>query len=300
MPASSVLMIEPRYFAYNPETGLDNAFQCADEILGLSKRAMEESDGLKTILEQKGIEVHRFQATDPLCPDALFLNNWIATMPDGSLYLFPMMAKNRRRERRGDVIEFLIDKYDYRVRDLTSFESSAPAQYLEGTGSMVMDHENHLIYAAISPRTNTGLLQEFAAGSGYGLIHFRSFGPENKPIYHTNVMMSMGQSYVSIGLDTIHSDDRLRVERSIRHSGKELIELTSPQVFDHFAGNMLQLINGSGAHVLVMSAIAFCSLRDEQLDVFLEHNQELVIAPIPTIEQVGGGSVRCMLAEVFT
>lgn len=299
MPASFVLMIDPAYFAFNVETGPSNTFQQPVHIHQLSNLAMKESDLLKKALEDKGITVHRFNASDSNCPDALFLNNWFATMPDGSLYLFPMMAENRRRERRMDVVEFLLDRHDYQVKDMSYFETEPVPQFLEGTGSMVMDHEKNLIYAAISSRTSIDLLKEFAARSGYGLVPFRSFGPDDKEIYHTNVMMFVGQTYVAIGLDTIHLNDRERVARSIRQSGKELIYLNNEQVYHHFAGNMLQLINQEGASVLVMSASAFCSLSNEQVDAFKEHNQELVIAPIPTIEKVGGGSVRCMLAEVF-
>jgi hypothetical protein len=172
-------------------------------------------------------------------------------------------------------------------------------QILEGTGSLIFDHDNKVVYAAISPRTDKILVEQLAKDLGYSPVCFEAYGKENELIYHTNVMMCVGHSFIIAGLDTIKKEGRELVLDSIKSSGKEIIELTNEQVYNHFAGNMLQLINKNGEHVLVMSKDAFINLENDQKERLSSLNDRIVTAEIPTIESVGGGSARCMLAELF-
>jgi hypothetical protein len=300
---NKVLMIAPTNFGFNEEAFLTNSFQnrpTEDEIDSIQSLARSEFDALVNQLRAREVDVCVFEdLPDSETPDSIFPNNWISMHQTGELITYPMAVSNRRAERRDDIINHFIEKYNYSRHDLSGVEHRNVPAYLEGTGSMIFDHHNKLIYAAISPRTSLEILKEVAAILGYTAIPFQSFGKTGELIYHTNVLMSVGDKFVVIGTGTIASEDRERVVKSIECSGKRCIEITNEQVYNHFAGNMIQLQNAKGETILVLSESTVQSLTEEQLNLFKAHNDHLLIGSIPTIEKIGGGSVRCMIAEIF-
>ncbi len=298
---SAVVMIEPTRFGFNEETYGTNSFQNKPTELGsndVQKLALTEFRGFVKQLENVGVNVHVLKdVLNSETPDSIFPNNWFSTHRSGDIILYPMAVVNRRKERRNVLIEELCSTYGYQITDYTSSENQD--HYLEGTGSLIFDHQVRTVYAAESPRTHLELVSKVGKHLGYEPITFRSFGKEGELIYHTNVMMCVGRTFVAIGLDTIHEADRDKVEESIHESKKELIPLSNDQIYHHFTGNMLQLENQQGETVLVLSETAYNSLSDEQLQQFSAHNDHLLPVAIPTIEHIGGGSARCMLAELF-
>lgn len=303
IPADTVLMIAPIRFAFNQESAITNSFQSEDlnrSAEAIQRDARSEYDKLLNKLKQHGIDVIEFIDTEePATPDSIFPNNWFSTHTNGKLVTYPMAAENRRKERRQDIIDRLKSNYSYHLLDFSIHESEPDPKFLEGTGSMVIDHENKVIYAARSVRTDDELLLKFAESVGMEAVIFDAFGKSGESIYHTNVMLCIGNGFAVVGADTIAEYDRHRVLSSLDSSGKDIIELNNEQVYDHFAGNMLQLSNKEKKKVLVMSERAYQSLNDTQLERLNYHNDKIVSAPIPTIEYIGGGSVRCMLAEIF-
>ncbi len=301
--AHTVLMVCPAAFGFNPETGASNPFQkpfpelTAGEVQEL---ALYEFDQLAARLKKAGVTVIAVDDTDiPETPDAVFPNNWFCTHPGGPLLTFPMASKIRRLERRDDILARLEELTGASAdRSLESFEQRGA--YLEGTGSMVLDHQNKLAYAALSSRTFEEVLAEYSALSGYQAVPFRALGPEGEAIYHTNVMMCLGPDFVIIGLDTIAPGDRERIAGLLEKTGKTILKLENRQVYEHFAGNMLCLASKSGGRVLVMSNAARLSLSAAQEATIVDKfGCTIVSSPIPVIERIGGGSVRCMIAEVF-
>lgn len=300
IPTDKILMVRPSNFGYNEQTAGSNSFQ---NQLSVSQKdinlaAQEEFDDMVILLREKGISVTVINDTSsPIKPDAIFPNNWITTHRDGSLYLFPMAAKNRQQERREDIIELLKQNYvTTKVVDLTHTESDK--RYLEGTGSIVFDHPNKTAFACLSPRTEKDLFTYFCHEIGYKSIYFKATDALNNDIYHTNVMMCVGHHFAIVCLDSI--ENSLESEHIIRHfldKKKELITITREQM-SQFAGNMLELRNDDNKHFLVISKTAYDSLIPEQINR-LNHYAEMLIVEIPTIEKVGGGSVRCMIAENF-
>ena len=301
---SSVFMVRPNSFRKNEETATNNHYQrdisqtSPEEII---ERAQEEFDGLAAQLTAAGIEVVVFDEAEPhKTPDALFPNNWISTHADGTVALYPMFAPNRRTERREDVPLVLEHQFGFDVRqiiDFTEFESHN--KFLEGTGSIVLDRVNQKAYAALSDRTDARALEHFCDQLDFEPVAFQAFQTvdnQRLPIYHTNVMMSIGSGYAVVCLNCIDSDDeRKQVVDAIAQDGLELIAITEEQV-NQFAGNMLELTGDDGP-VLVMSASAYQSLVPEQIEKLQQHTT-LLHAPLPTIETCGGGSARCMIAEI--
>ena len=301
---SSVFMVRPHSFRKNEETATNNHYQrdiaqaSPEEII---ERAQEQFDGLVAQLRAAGIEVVVFDEAEPHeTPDALFPNNWISTHADGTVALYPMFAPNRRTERREDVPLVLEHQFGFDVRriiDFTEFESHN--KFLEGTGSIVLDRINRKAYAALSDRTDARALEHFCDQLDFEPVAFQAFQTvdnQRLPIYHTNVMMSIGSGYAVVCLDCIDSDDeRKQVVDAIALDGLELIAITEEQV-NQFAGNMLELTGDDGP-VLVMSASAYQSLVPGQIEK-LQQYTTLLHAPLPTIETCGGGSARCMIAEI--
>jgi len=300
--ADTVLMIRPLHFGFNEEAFLTNKFQ--QRITDLTdqqvqQKALQEFDDFVKLLRGAGIHVEIFEDTDMhFTPDAIFPNNWFSTHSSGHLVTYPMAHQNRQLERRSDIINKLIKKYGYSKHEaLEHYEESG--QSLEGTGSLIFDHENKIVYAAISPRTQIELVHEIANLLSYEAITFKAMGGSNELIYHTNVMLCIGHSYAIVGADTIVSEDRKSVLDALQSSGKTLLTLTNEQVYQSFAGNMLQLQNDKGKTILILSDSAMNSLSENQLDFINQNNDQTLVATIPTIEKVGGGSARCMLAEIF-
>lgn len=301
--ASAVLMIEPISFGFNKQTAGTNSFQkeLADVYSQseVQELALAEFKQFVGKLENEGIEVLVFKDTlEPHTPDSIFPNNWFSTSNTGDLFTYPMAAINRSYERRQDILEFLQKKYHYNLdQRLVQFESKQ--KYLEGTGSLLIDSKSQTAFVAISPRADEGLLEEYAHLSGNSIVSFRAFGPKNEAIYHTNVMLCIGDNYAVIGKETIASEDQERVCEELRKRGKELIFLSNEQVYNHFAGNMLQLQNKAGKKYLVMSSNAKGSLSSDQIEKITSFGDKIIDVSLPIIEQIGGGSARCMMAEIF-
>lgn len=297
----TLLMIRPANFGFNEETAADNAFQVNDKSImasDISRKAVEEFDAFVNRLRSAGIEVQVIEDTrSPVKTDAVFPNNWITFHENGILATYPMNAPTRRLERREDIIDQMMVQYgfDQRVR----FEASEEqGQYLEGTGSLILDRPNRLAYACLSPRTNESLLDEFCEKLKFEKVVFSAVDQDGQDIYHTNVMMALGTTFVVICLDTIRdSQEKANLIKRFEATGKEMIEITLEQMLA-FAGNMLQVKNKQGASFLVMSEQAYLSLESRQKQQIEQHTQ-ILHSPLYTIEKYGGGSARCMLAEVF-
>ncbi|WP_186754281.1 citrulline utilization hydrolase CtlX [Echinicola salinicaeni] len=302
--ASTVLMVRPAAFGYNPETAVDNLYQAQDERPNslIQQEALVEFDGMVAMLRANGIEVIVLEDTvSPIKPDAVFPNNWFSTHEDGSILLYPMMSLLRRAERRKDLVRKLAD-YDFKteeVVDLTFFEDDG--QYLESTGSMVLDRENKIVYACASERTHSVPLHYFQQLKGYQVLLFHAVQQlkyPKRPVYHTNVMMHVGSKMAVVCLDSIEREaEKMMVKESLEKHGKKIIPITLHQK-NAFAGNMLELKNTEGKHFTVMSASAFKSLKAGQKQIISKYT-DLIVPDIPTIEKLGGGSVRCMMAEIF-
>jgi hypothetical protein len=295
-----ILLIRPVSPDYNPETALSNAFQQKpDADPEANKRTVQkEFDAFAATLRSEGVEVLVVEDTpSPQKPDAVFPNNWISFHADGKVILYSMFAPSRRRERRMDVVEtlrkrFLINE----VIDLSAYEKEG--RFLEGTGSLVFDHKNKVAYACLSPRTEKELVQHVSEMLGYRPVIFLAVDAGGQAIYHTNVMMSVGDRFCILCTASIPDlADRKNVVDSLRDTGHTIIDIDYNQMA-HFAGNMLAVRTGTGESILVCSQQAAESLTPDQRTQLAKHTR-LVAAPIPTIERLGGGSVRCMMAEVF-
>jgi len=295
---NNLLMIRPVAFGFNVQTAGSNAFQKQDaDQQAVQKKAKQEFDGFVQVLRDNGVSVTVIDDTiEPHTPDSIFPNNWVSFHDNGDIFLYPMQAENRRLERREDIIRQLEDNFKANhVIDLSRYE--AKNQFLEGTGSMVLDRENKIAYACLSPRTNAEVLKAFCDYIGYQAITFDAFDQNEQAIYHTNVLMAVGSKFAVICLDSIiNSTEKEAVIRSLKSTGKEIIDITFDQM-NHFAGNMLEVKNNLGETLVVMSQSAFTSLTEEQKTT-LEKYGKLVYADINTIETNGGGSARCMMAEV--
>jgi hypothetical protein len=299
--ASAVLMIKPVRFQSNPHTAESNKFQGKNASSPEQQQhdAAAEFDGLRAALEAAGIEVVGFDdTTEPHTPDAIFPNNWVSFHADGSVVLYPMEAPNRRTERRADIIDALANQYGFqvaRIVDLSGHENAG--HYLEGTGSLVLDRVNRIAYACLSSRTHLDALGDFAQRLDYEVIAFDAVDDAGDPIYHTNVLLNVGEALAVICAEAISRDEqRTAVIDSLESTGHEVIQLTYQQM-NAFAGNMLELRSADGERIIAMSAQALGSLDDEQRGK-IEANARIVSAPIEKIESSAGGSVRCMLAEI--
>jgi hypothetical protein len=300
--APDVMMIRPVAFAGNPQTQASNRFQDRDSgaiDAANQAAALREFEGLAAALEQAGVTVHIFEDTlEPHTPDSIFPNNWVSFHPDGTVVLYPMMAENRRLERRLDVLELLSAKHGFRasrVIDLTRHERTG--RYLEGTGSLVLDRMHRVAYACVSPRTDLDVLGDFAQQLDYDIVAFEAHDASGAPIYHTNVLMSVGERFAAVCSNAIREDERAAVLDTLAKSGRAVIDLTLEQMAG-FAGNMLELGSSRTGSVVAMSERAREVLTPEQRQAMESKAGPIIASAIPTIERLGGGSVRCMLAEI--
>ncbi|MDY3364052.1 arginine deiminase-related protein [Riemerella anatipestifer] len=299
---NTVLMIEPVAFGYNAQTAENNYFQVNSENADTQSKALQEFKNFVEKLRSKGITVVSIQDTlEPHTPDSIFPNNWVSFGADGRVILYPMYAPNRRDERRMDILENLKNQ-GFKINEVVDLTSSEKDNiFLEGTGSIIFDHDNKLAYGSVSLRLDEKLFREFCEKFGYTPVVFHSYqtaGTERLPIYHTNVMMCVADRFVVICLDCIDDlQERQNVVDTIKKSGKEIIEISEEQM-QNFAGNMLQVHNDEGKKFLVMSQSAYQSLSPNQIES-IEKYSEIIYSDLSTIEINGGGSARCMLAEVF-
>ena len=297
----SILMVRPANFGFNEQTAENNAFQTNDQSLSsadISQKAIEEFDNFVTLLRSNGIQVVVANDTDsPVKPDAIFPNNWITFHDDASIVTYPMNAPVRRLERSEAIINQI--KQEFSIKNRHALENSESENiFLEGTGSMIIDRPNQIVYACIGPRTDEQLLDKFCELYDYQAVTFKAVDGNGQDIYHTNVLMALGEEFVVICLDTITDlDDRNNVIEILESTEKEIIEISLEQMMA-FAGNMLQVKNKEGKTFLVMSEQAFKSLDSDQIEQIEQYTTPLPV-PIYTIEKYGGGSARCMMAEIF-
>jgi len=295
---SHLLMIRPVRFGYNAQTAVNNAFQVADaNQQEVEKKAIAEFDGFVEKLRNAHVDVTVVEDTpEPHTPDSLFPNNWISFHSNGAIVLYPMFAENRRLERKPTVLAAIKNKFlIQQTEDMSVYENKQ--LYLEGTGSMVLDRDNRLAYACLSPRTNRQVLEDFCTRMNYTPVVFNSMDEKSQPIYHTNVMMCVADRYVVICLESIPDEkEKNNVIEKIKGSGKSIISIRLSQM-NHFAGNMLQIENSSGEKILVMSSQAYESLSPDQINELSGFNT-ILHSSLHTIESNGGGSARCMMAEI--
>ncbi len=297
MPAQKVLMVEPVGFAANPETADDNAFQrpIEGDVEAVRRKAKAEFDRMVATLRDRGVEVELFTPSDETTTDAVFPNNWFSTSSDGTLLLYPMRAPSRRRERRPELVETLRGRYGT-VIDLT--EEEASDRFLEGTGSLVVDEAGRIVYASTSSRTDPDLAEDWAERFGHDLVMFRARDRDGREVYHTNVVMSVGADWAVVCSAAIEETvDRGEVLARLAETGHETIEITLDQMHE-FCGNVLELENAKGKRLIVMSERAQTAYRPEQLEILARH-AEIIAIDLTTIETHGGGSARCMLAELY-
>ncbi|MBL7698165.1 MAG: amidinotransferase [Chitinophagaceae bacterium] len=292
-----ILMIRPVNFLFNSETAVNNAFQVMSEENDVQQKALNEFETFVEKLREKNIDVLVVNDTpEPHTPDSIFPNNWISFHRDGSLVLYPMFAPSRRLERKTQVIEKV--RLQFRVKRTIDFTGHEAAdEFLEGTGSIVLDRIKHIAYACLSPRTDERLFRNFCRKLKYKPVAFHAADENGKAIYHTNVMMCVADRYVVICLNSIRNNEEMtKVKTTIENSGKEIIPITLEQM-NHFAGNMLQVNNSQGTKFLVMSTQAYESLTAEQVKKLEDYNK-IIHSSLNTIERNGGGSARCMMAEI--
>lgn len=297
-----LMMVRPAHFGSNPETAADNAFQASSEAgqaTEIAAKARAEFDAFVVALQAVGVDVLVVEdTTEPIKNDAVFPNNWITTHEDGLLVTYPMYSPIRQRERRQDIIESLNERFGFtRFVDLSAWEK-IPNKMLEGTGSMILDRVNRVAYACLSQRTTLESLEEWAQLMGYEAVAFDATDAQGKPIYHTNVMMAMGSKQAVICLEAIADPaERERVVSKITAAGRTIVPITLVQM-QQFAGNMLE-VKGAQAAYWVMSSAAYRALQPEQLEALQQPGWQILHSDLSTIETYGGGSARCMLAELF-
>ena len=300
---NNILMIRPISFGLNIETSINNHYQNKHSDVSLEESqsyALIEFDAFVEKLQMKGVNVVVIEdVNDIYTPDSIFPNNWISTHSDGTIYIYPMFAKNRRLERRYDIIEYLRDHFEVKNLLDNAEDYERENNFLEGTGSMVLDRDNKIAYASISERTNNILFEKWCELMGFFPVAFTSYHTkynERELIYHTNVMMCIADKYVIICLDSIDSTiERDFVCNMLKSTNKEIIEISELQI-DKFAGNMLQVMGDQ--KYLVMSESAYSSLTESQLETIRKYN-DIIYSSLDIIQDLGGGSARCMMAEIF-
>ena len=298
---NTLLMIRPAAFGANEETAASNFFQSTGtktDPRSIRQSALKEFEKMVELLRQHEINVLVIDDTPtPVKPSAVFPNNWLSTSPEGIVSVFPMYAANRRPEKRDDILKMLAEKFVVKgLQDWSEFE--VEGKFLEGTGSMVIDHENKVIYTCYSPRTDISMLEKFANANKYRAIIFLAIDKNGQPVYHTNVMMTLGEDFAILCEESIEEEwELIAVRQLLESTGHEVIRITKDQMHS-FAGNMLQVKNSKGEKFLLMSQTAFDSLNEEQKEELAARSKLLPI-PIPVIEKTEGGSVRCMIAEIF-
>ncbi|MBK7936434.1 MAG: amidinotransferase [Lewinellaceae bacterium] len=299
---SHILMVRPAHFAFNEETAGSNAFQSRDGNLSageMRQNAVREFDRFVQTLRSSGVDV--IVAEDsamPAKPDAVFPNNWVSFHQEGFIVTYPMFAPVRRLERQDAVLETVEEQGFSSTRRIRLENNEAAGRFLEGTGSIIFDHPNGLAYACLSPRTDAGLLEDLCREIGYQKVVFHAVDARGQDIYHTNVMMAMGENFVVICLDSVRDPaERMMLEEKFAETEKVVVDISLAQM-NAFAGNMLQVRNRQGETILVMSSQAYRALKPQQVET-LEKHTKLLHSPLETIETYGGGSARCMMAEVF-
>ncbi len=295
----AILMIRPFAFGFNEQTAISNTFQQQpDDVFEIQNKAVQEFDQMVDLLRAHEIDVRVFQDTrSPLKPDVVFPNNWVSFHEDGSIILYPMMAENRRVERRMDIIDQL--KSDFQVIGVIDLsEEEKQNNFLEGTGSLVFDYINRIAYACRSPRTSEQLVIKVCKRLGYKPVVFDAVDQLGYPIYHTNVMMCVGSKFAVLCLDSIPSEaDQDLLLESFKQTGHKVVAISFEQM-KSFAGNMIEVKNRSGESVVLLSNRAFHSLLPGQVDAISRYTDMIPIS-IDVIEQIGGGSVRCMIAGIY-
>lgn len=294
-------MIRPASFGTNEETASTNFFQSPDtkkDPRSIRDAALKEFDNMVELLRKNDINVLVIEDTiTPVKPSAIFPNNWLSTSPEGIISVFPMYAANRRSEKRDDILKMLAEKFEVTgLQDWSEFE--VEGKFLEGTGSMVIDHENKVIYSCYSPRTDISVLEKFANANKYRAIIFFASDKNGQAVYHTNVVMTLAEDFAILCEEAIEEEwELIAIRQLLDSSGHEVIRIYKDQMH-HFAGNMLQVKNTKSEKFLIMSQTAFDSLYEDQKEE-LSSRCNLLPISIPTIEQTEGGSVRCMMAEIF-
>lgn len=295
---NTIFMVRPNHFGFNPQTAASNTFQHGDfkeSPETIASKARSEFDAFVETLLESGIDVMVFDEHSPETPDAVFPNNWNSFHPNGKMVLYPMLAHNRRLERRQDIVQALKDRFCVEeVVDLTHYENEGI--YLEGTGSIVFDHINKIAYANRSPRTNEKLFRTISANLGYEPLIFNAKDKHGQDIYHTNVMMALGEKLAIICLESLGFYDKKVVSEKLISSGHEIIDIGF-EALEHFAGNMIELTNSKSDHLMVMSKSAYESLNDEQATILKKYCRP-VYSDLSTIERYAGGSARCMIASI--
>ncbi len=301
--SAAVLMIRPASFGFNAETASTNAFQrdgLALDSEQVHARALAEFDAFARKLQARGVSVTVFDDTvEPQTPDAVFPGNWISFHRDGTAIIYRMLAESRRREVRYDIVDALRDTHGFELERIID-RSTPPAGMgtLEGTGSLVLDRIHRVAYACLSARTDAHAVSEFGRVRGYDTVRFNAADSEGNSVYHTDVLMTLGDRFAVVCLEAIRDEsERETVRARLAATEREIVEISIAQMLE-FAGNMLQLTNAAGDSLLAVSARAHAALSAGQR-TRLESFCEFVVAPLPTIEDYGGGSARCMLAEIF-
>lgn len=301
--APALCMVRPAAFGFNAETAASNRFQSGDtaDAAADATTALREFDAMVAQLRDAGVRVLVVEDRPfPAKPDAVFPNNWVSFHADGTVVLYPMQSPSRRLERRNDVVEAACAQLGFsetRRIDLTPRETEG--RFLEGTGSLVLDHGERVAYACRSPRTDEALVLEWCRQLDYEPVVFDAATPDGTPVYHTNVLLWIGDALLGVGSDWIAAADRARVLSRLGASGRDVIELPEPAL-QAFAGNMLEVgcADGDAGRALVLSSTAHAAMDDLLRERLAAATDRLVIVDVPTIERRGGGSVRCMLAEV--
>ncbi|WP_297792557.1 citrulline utilization hydrolase CtlX [uncultured Eudoraea sp.] len=301
---NTILMIRPVQFRMNEQTAVNNYFMEDIDLQNstINLKAQKEFDVFVDVLRSKGIEVIVIEDTPERdTPDSIFPNNWISFHANGTVVIYPMFAENRRKERREDILDVLEAK-GFLIKNIMDYTSAEKeGLFLEGTGSILKDRVNQKVYCALSERAHEELVIEFCEDFECTPVIFTAYqtvNGERLPIYHTNVMMCMGESYAVICLESIDDKkERKNVINHLKQDGKEIVDITEEQMY-HFAGNMLQVIGASDQRYLIMSTAAYNSLRPDQIAILEKYNP-IVHSSLDTIETCGGGSARCMMAEVF-
>lgn len=296
--ARKILMVRPALFAYNEETATNNYFQNKTAHSNLNERALQEFDDFVNILRSNKIDVIVVQdSIDPHTPDSIFPNNWFSTHSTGELILYPMFAENRRDERKKKVLNTLEEHFNaHKVIDLTEWENKN--RFLEGTGSLILDHKNRIVYACRSERTDDIVFEDFYTKMNFEPQLFNAYDENEKIIYHTNIMLSIGEKHAIICAESIFDQNRrAQVINSLKVSKKEIIEISFEQMRS-FCANILEVLNVDNEPCLIMSETAKKSYTYEQRKK-LEKYCKLISTPLNIIEETGGGSARCMIAEIF-
>jgi hypothetical protein len=297
-------MVRPKAFGFNAQTAASNRFQHAGAGADVPSRALAEFDAFAAALASEGVRVCVAEDTEePRKPDALFPNNWVSFHADGTVVLYPMQAGNRRIERRPEIVAQVSRELGFEVKrtvDLTAHEEAG--RFLEGTGSLVLDHRARVAYACRSPRTDESVAREWAAATGYELELFDARDSAGAPIYHTNVVMSVGTAFAAVALETLPPADRERIAARLRSRDLDLVDLTEAEMRG-FAGNVLE-VGSWDEHLgdfrlLVMSRTTRRTLHPDKYARLAAAVDSVLAAPVDVIERHGGGGVRCMLAEVF-